>query len=195
MKRLLAFILLVFSAFTQAAEPSRMDGYIVAGHAWTWGKGTVFEAIDATKAISCDALEVFLMWKKLSAETGDLVLDENLPDEAQGKRKAKCEETGLRILNAYIDQKQWPRSELDVTAVTKACAGRIISAHLKDVTRLKLHDVRYGTDVAAVFTELRCQKIAGHIALEYESFDSPTFDEDIRLLVDFIRTNTPHLKY
>ena len=195
MKRLIPFILLFFSAFTQAAEPSRMNGSIVAGQGWTRGKGTVFEAIDATKATSCDALEVFLMWKKLSAETGDLVLDENLPDEAQAKRKAKCEATGLRILNAYIDQKQWPRSGLDVTAVTKACAGRIISAHLKDVARLKLHDVRYGTDVASVLAELRCQKIAGHIALEYESIDSPTFDEDIRLLMDFIRTNTPHLKH
>ena len=89
-----------------------------------------------------------------------------------------------------LDTGHVARSGLDVTAVTKACAGRIISAHLKDVARVKLNDVRYGTgmvDVAAVLAELRRQKIAGHIALEYESFDSPTFAEDIRSLVDFIR--------
>jgi|GEM_PF-480425 len=285
-------ILLLVSAFclvcVRAAEPDRINGFIVAGHAWSWGKGTVFEALDATKAAGCDTLEVFLMGQKLSVETGDLVLDENLPDDVLPKLKAKCEASGVRILNAYIGQKQWTRigqdegqlrrffefgkklgvtgftgepapaqwdmveklvkefgvtfsihnhakgfeadyfggpypyvdpsktasmlneqkrdarlglcldtghvarSGLDVTAVTKACAGRIISAHLKDVARVKLNDVRFGTgmvDVAAVLAELRRQKITGHIALEYESFDSPTFAEDLRSLVDFIRAH------
>jgi sugar phosphate isomerase/epimerase len=101
-------------------------------------------------------------------------------------------------LGLCLDTGHVARSGLDVTAVTKACAGRIISAHLKDVARVKLNDVRYGTgmvDVAAVFTELRRQQIAGHISLEYESFDSPTFAEDIRSLVDFIRIHTPPLKH
>ena len=46
MKRLISFILLALAAFTHAADPARINGFIVAGHAWTWGKGTVFEAID-----------------------------------------------------------------------------------------------------------------------------------------------------
>ena len=282
---LLALVACPFAA-TLADEPPRINGFIVAGHAWSWGRGTVFEAIDASKAAGCHALEVFLMGQKLSAETGDMVLDETMPDEALQKLKAKSTASGVKIINAYIGQKQWARiaqddaqlrrffemgrrlgvtgftgepaesqwdlveklvkefdvtfsihnhakgfeaeyfggpypywdpaqtaaklqaqkrdarlglcldtghaarSGLDVTAVAKACAGRIISAHLKDVARVKLHDVRYGTgmvDVAAVLAELRRQQIPGHIALEYEQFDSPTFAEDIRSLVDFIR--------
>jgi sugar phosphate isomerase/epimerase len=282
MKSILAFVLIAFATLTQAAE----SAFVVAGHAWAWGKGTVFEAIDATKAIGCDSLEVFLMGQKLSTGTGDLVLDENLPDEALAKLKEKCASAGVRIINAYIGQKQWTRigqdaaqlrrffefgkrlgirgftgepapaqwdmverlvkesglsfaihnhargfeaeyfggpypyadpsktaallneqkrdprfglcldtghmarSQLDVPAVTRACAGRILSVHLKDVARVLLHDVRYGegmVDVQAVLTELRRQNIPGHIALEYEHFESPTFTEDLLFLRDFIR--------
>jgi sugar phosphate isomerase/epimerase len=161
------------------------------------GKGTVFEAIDAAKAISCDALEVFLMWKKLSAK--GLQADyfgEPYPYWDPSKTAVRLNEQKRDArLGLCLDTGHVARSGLDVTAVTKACAGRIISAHLKDVARLKLHDVRYGTDVASVLAEMRSQKIAGHIALEYESFNSPTFDEDIRLQMDFIRTNTQHLKH
>lgn len=285
MRRLLLSLLLCHILHA-ADELPRVNGFVLSGHAWTWGKGTIFEALDASKEAGCSALEVFLMGQKISAETGDVVLDETVPDESIEKLKAKCAATGIPIINAYIGQKQWTRigqdeaqlrrffelgrklglrgftgepapaqwdmveklvkefnvtfsihnhakgfeaeyfggphpywdpsktalmlhgqkrdarlglcldtghvarSGLDVTAVTKACAGRIISAHLKDVARVKLNDVRYGTgmvDVAAVLAELRRQQIAGHIALEYESFDSPTFAEDVRSLVKFIR--------
>ena len=282
MKTIFALLVLAFSTLVPAAEP----GFPVAGHAWTWGKGTVFDAIDATKAIGCDSLEVFLMGQKLSAGTGDLALDENLPAEALAKLKEKCDSAGVRIINAYIGQKQWTRigqdeaqlrrffefgqrlgisgftgepapaqwdmverlvkefglsfaihnhargfeaeyfggpypyadpsktaamlneqkrdprfglcldtghvarSRLDVAAVTRACAGRIFSVHLKDVARVLLNDVRYGegvVNVLAVLTELRRQNIPGHIALEYENFESPTFTEDLLFLRDFIR--------
>ena len=59
-----AFASLLFPAFANA-DPLR-----IAGHAWTWKDGTVFEAIDRAHEVGLDALEVFLMGQKLSAETG-----------------------------------------------------------------------------------------------------------------------------
>ena len=267
-------------------QPQRIGGFVVAGHAWTWGKGTIFEAIDATKAAGCDALEVFLMGQKISAETGDIVLDETTPDDVLDKLKAKCASAGVRLLNAYIGQNQWKRiaqneaqlrpffelgrklgltgftgepaeaqwdmverlvrefdltfgihnhakgfeaeylggpyrywdprvtagllkdrddrmglcldtghaarSGLDVLEVTRACAGRILSVHLKDVMRVKLHDVPYGhgmVNIPDTLNELRKQKIRSHIALEYEWFESPTFATDVKTLVEFIRSS------
>lgn len=266
----------------------RIGGFIVAGHAWTWGRGTVFDAIDATKAAGGDALEVFLMGQKISAETGDAVLNEATPDAVLDRLKAKCATSGVRLINAYIGQKQWTRighdeaelrpffewakklgvtgftgepaesqwdlverlvrefdltfgihnhakgfeadyfggpyrywdprytseklrgrdarfgvcldtghiarSGLDVVEVTRACAGRVISAHLKDVMRVKLHDVPYGrgfVDINATLDELRRQGIRSHLALEYEWPESPTFTSDVKTLVEFIRASGP----
>lgn len=284
MKGLLALLSLL--TLTHAAdELPRVNGFVVTGHAWTWGKGTLFDALDASKAAGCSALEVFLMGQKISAETGDAVLDETTPDDLLAKLKTKCQQTGIPILNAYIGQKQWARigqeeaslrrffelgrklglrgftgepapaqwdmverlvrefdvtfsihnhakgfeaeyfggpypywnpaqtvarlnaekrdarlgicldtghvarSGLDVVAMVKSCAGRILSAHLKDVMRIQLHDVPYGqgmVDIPATLTMLRKEPRLSHLALEYEWFESPTFTTDIRTLVEFI---------
>jgi sugar phosphate isomerase/epimerase len=286
MMRRLLFSLLLCHILHAADELPRVNGFVLSGHAWTWGKGTIFEALDASKAAGCSALEVFLMGQKISSETGDVVLDETTPDDVIEKLKAKCAATGIPIINAYIGQKQWTRigqdeaqlrrffelgrklglrgftgepapaqwdmveklvkefnvtfsihnhakgfeaeyfggpypyadpaqtvarlntekrdarmgicldtghvarSGLDVIATAKACAGRILSAHLKDVKRVKLHDVPYGhgmVDIPATLAVLRQEPRLSHIALEYEWFESPTFATDVRTLVEFIR--------
>jgi sugar phosphate isomerase/epimerase len=275
----------------RAAEPQRIGGLRVAGHAWTWGKGTVFEAIDHCHEVGVDSIEVFLMGQTLSKETGDVLFGEAMPDDALAALQAKCTTSGVRIINAYIGKMQWTRigqdeaalrkffefgkklgvtgytgepaeaqwdmvermvkeygvtfsihnhwngfaaeniagpypywdprataaklnaqkrdprfgicfdtghaarSGLDVLAVLKAIAGRCISVHLKDVSaaNLEAHDVPYGhgiVDVPAFLAELRRQEIRGHVGLEYEWSDSPTFAADVKTLVEFIR-NTP----
>jgi sugar phosphate isomerase/epimerase len=273
------------------AGEQRIGGLKVAGHAWTWGKGTVFEAIDHCQEVGVDSLEVFLVGQKLSHETGDVLFGEAMPDDALTALQAKCKASGVRIINAYIGQKQWTRigqdeaalrkffefgkelrvsgftgepaeaqwdmvermvkeygvtfsihnhwhgfaaeyfggpypywdprataakltaqqrdprfglcfdtghaarSGLDVLAVLKAIQGRCISVHLKDVSaaKLKAHDVPYGhgiVDVRAFLAELRRQQIRGHVGLEYEWTDSPTFASDVQKLVEFIRDST-----
>jgi sugar phosphate isomerase/epimerase len=270
------------------AETQRIGGLVVAGHAWTWGKGTVFEAIDHCKEAGVSALEVFLMGQTLSTETGEVLLGEVLPDDALAKLQAKCAASGVRIVNAYIGQKQWTRigqdeaalrkffefgkklglsgftgepaeaqwdmveklvKEFDVTfsihnhargfeaeyfggpypywdprqtaqklnaqkrdprfgicldtghaarsglnnlEVLKAIAGRCISVHLKDISAATLdaHDVPYGAgivDVAGLLAELKRQNIRGHVGLEYEWTESPTFATDVKDFVAFIR--------
>jgi sugar phosphate isomerase/epimerase len=273
------------------AGEQRIGGLNVAGHAWTWGKGTVFEAIDHCHEVGVDSLEVFLMGQKLSSETGDVLFGEVMPDDVLAALQAKCKASGVRIINAYIGQKQWTRigqdepalrkffefgkklgvsgftgepaeaqwdmvermvkeygvtfsihnhwhgfeaeyfggpypywdprataaklnaqqrdprfglcfdtghaarSGLDVLAVLKAIQGRCISVHLKDVSAAKLeaHDVPYGhgiVDVRAFLAELRRQQIRGHVGLEYEWGDSPSFASDVQKLVEFIRDST-----
>jgi L-ribulose-5-phosphate 3-epimerase len=273
------------------AAGQRIGGLQVAGHAWTWGKGTVFEAIDHCKEVGVDSLEVFLMGQKLSDETGEVLFGEAMPDDAFAALQARCKASGVRIINAYIGQKQWARigqdeaalrkyfefgkklgvsgftgepaekqwdmvermvkeygvtfsihnhwkgfeaeyfggpypywdpgataaklnaqqrdarfglcfdtghaarSGLDVLAVLRAIEGRCISVHLKDVSAAQLdaHDVPYGhgiVDVRAFLAELRRQELRGHVGLEYEWSDSPTFATDVKALVEFIRSST-----
>jgi sugar phosphate isomerase/epimerase len=57
------------------------------------------------------------------------------------------------------------------------------------VARVQVNDVPFGTgrvDVAAVLAELKRQGFQGHIGLEYENFESPTFAEDLRQMVRFV---------
>ena len=51
--------------------------------------------------------------------------------------------------------------------------GRIISSHLKDLNVMSpaAHDVPYGagvSDMPALLTELKAQRFAGNISIEYE---------------------------
>ncbi|HEX8913219.1 MAG TPA: TIM barrel protein [Humisphaera sp.] len=266
----------------------RTGGLVVAGHAWTWGKGTLFEAIDHTHAAGLDALEVYLMGMPISAETGSAVLDEATPDDLLDKVRAKCASAGVRIVNAYIGQKQWTRigtdesalrrffefgrkmnlagftgepaeyqwdlvermvrafdvtfsvhnhprgfaaeyfrgeyrywdprytatrlrgrderfgvcldtghvarSGLDNVAVLREVGGRCLSAHLKDVNEPKpeAHDVPYGTgivDVKALLAGFRRLPLRGHVGLEYEWAESPTFGTDVTGLVGYIQAS------
>ncbi len=269
-----------------SSPPSAPGGFVVAGHAWTWNKGTLFEAIDHTAALGLDLLEIFLMGMRISAETGDAVLDDATPVELIARIREHAKVKGVHFVAPYIGGKQWTRigqdeaqlrrffeqgkklgvsgftgepselqwdmlekllkefdftfaihnhaigfeadyfgapypygnpaetakkleaqqrdkrmgicfdtghaarSGLDIVEVTRACAGRLRSLHLKDVARVQVNDVPFGTgrvDVAAVLAELNRQGFQGHIGLEYENFESPTFGEDLRQMVRFVR--------
>jgi len=260
-------------------------GFVVAGHAWTWNKGTLFDAIDQTAALGLDSLEIFLMGMRISAETGDAVLDDATPEALIARIREHAQAKGVRFVAPYIGGKQWTRigrdegqlrrffeqgkklgvsgftgepmesqwdmlekllkefdftfaihnhaigfkadyfgaaypygnpgetakkldaqrrdrrmgicidtghaarSGLDIVEVTRACGNRLRSLHLKDVARVQVNDVPFGTgrvDVAAVLAELKRQGFQGHIGLEYENFESPTFADDLRQMVRFV---------
>ena len=55
---------------------------------------------------------------------------------------------------------------------------------------MQVNDVPFGTgrvNIAAVLAELKRQGFQGHIGLEYENFELPTFGEDLRQMVRFDR--------
>lgn len=124
MKRLMPVLLAISLLFRAAGAEgldglARNNGFIVTGHAWTWGKSTLFEAIENSQRAGANALEVFLMGQRISAESGDVVLDETTPDALVEKILAKCREHKVRIINAYIGQKQWTRIAQDEAALRK----------------------------------------------------------------------------
>jgi len=284
---LAASVLLIGDSRGADQTPARLSGgFVVAGHAWTWNKGTLFEAIDQTAALGLDSLEIFLMGMRISTETGDAVLDDATPEELIARILKHSQAKDVKFVAPYIGGKQWTRigqdegqlrrffeqgkklgvsgftgepmesqwdmlekllkefdftfaihnhaigfeadyfgaaypygnpgettkkldaqrrdkrmgicfdtghaarSGLDIVAVTRACEGRLRSLHLKDVARVQGHDVPFGTgrvDVAAVLAELKRQGFQGHIGLEYENFESPTFGDDLRQMVRFVR--------
>jgi sugar phosphate isomerase/epimerase len=100
-------------------EIPRVGGFVLGVQAWTFNKSTLFEAIDKTKAAGGNTLEVYLMGMKISAEFGDVVLDENLSDEHLAAVQKKCAESGVRIINAYIGSKAWTRIGTDEVALRK----------------------------------------------------------------------------
>jgi sugar phosphate isomerase/epimerase len=121
------FLISFLTAFT-ATLPAQSDplaglprrsGLVVAGHAWTFKDGTLVEALEKTKAAGGDALEVFLMGMKLSPLTGDVLFEENLSDDFLELVKRKQQETGVRIVNAYIGSKQWTAIEQDEAKLRK----------------------------------------------------------------------------
>ena len=282
-----AFAMVIGDSPGADQTPAReTGGFALAGHAWTWNKGTLFEAIDQTAALGLDSLEIFLMGMRISAETGDAVLDDATPEELIARIRKYSQAKGVHFVAPYIGGKQWTRigqdeaqlrrffeqgkklgvsgftgepmesqwdmlekllkeydftfaihnhaigfhadyfgapypygnpaetakkleaqhrdrrkgicfdtghaarSGLDIVEVTRACAGRLRSLHLKDVARVQVNDVPFGTgrvDVAAVLAELKRQGFQGHIGLEYENFESPTFGDDLRQMVRFVR--------
>lgn len=121
MKSLLS-LLLALAQTVQAATLEgieKIGGFVVGVHAWTYNQGTLFEAIDKTKAAGGNVLEVYLMGMKISPDLGDLTLDENLSDEHIALVRKKCDEAGVRIINAYIGSKQWTRIELNEADLRK----------------------------------------------------------------------------
>ena len=80
-------------------------GFVVAGHAWTWNKGTLFEAIDQTAALGLDSLEIFLMGMRISAETGDAVLDDATPEALIARIREHAQAKGVKFVAPYIGGK------------------------------------------------------------------------------------------
>jgi len=77
-------------------------------------------------------------------------------------------------IGACADSGHWTRSGVKPIEALRILKGRIISAHLKDLNEFgkrDAHDLPYGTGVSGIkecLDELRAQKFAGNIAIEYE---------------------------
>jgi sugar phosphate isomerase/epimerase len=76
-------------------------------------------------------------------------------------------------IGACADSGHWVRSGLKPVECLKILKGRIVSSHLKDLNEMSpnAHDVPFGTGVSgipALLNELKAQKFAGNISLEYE---------------------------
>jgi sugar phosphate isomerase/epimerase len=78
-----------------------------------------------------------------------------------------------RRIGSCADTGHWIRSGVKPLAALGILKGRIISSHLKDLNEFgpDAHDVPFGTgvaDIPAVLDELKRQKFAGNISIEYE---------------------------
>jgi len=76
-------------------------------------------------------------------------------------------------IGSCADTGHWVRSGLNPLECLRILKGRIISSHLKDLNEMGpgAHDVPYGagvSDVPALLTELKAQRFAGNISIEYE---------------------------
>ncbi|MDX9866588.1 MAG: sugar phosphate isomerase/epimerase family protein [Kiritimatiellia bacterium] len=69
--------------------------------AYSFRKGTAFEAIDKAKACGAEVIEFFL-WQKLSPEHPDVILNASLTEEHLAALKTKIAASGLRAVNAYV---------------------------------------------------------------------------------------------
>jgi sugar phosphate isomerase/epimerase len=94
-------------------------------------------------------------------------------------------------VGAAADTGHWVRSNLNPVECLKVLKGRIVSCHLKDLNKMGegAHDVPYGTGVAnikACLDEMKAQKFAGNISIEYEyNWDNSV--PEITQCVDFVR--------
>jgi sugar phosphate isomerase/epimerase len=95
-------------------------------------------------------------------------------------------------IGACADTGHWCTSGIKPLDALKILDGRIISCHLKDRTVIgrATPDCVYGTgvvDIKAVLAELKRQKFAGHISIEYENnWDHSV--PDVAKCLEFIRS-------
>ncbi|MBM3890131.1 MAG: sugar phosphate isomerase/epimerase [Verrucomicrobia bacterium] len=99
-----------------------------------------------------------------------------------------------RRIGASADTGHWSTSGLDPLECVKTLKGRIISVHLKDRNlrgrEQGMHDVPFGTgvlNIKAILDELKRQKFAGNISIEYEhNWENSV--PDIKQCIDFVRS-------
>lgn len=108
-------------AWAQNASTEKVGGFTVGCAAYTFRQGTAFEAIDKTKACGGKVIE-FFAWQKLSAETGDAKLDENMSDEHVKLLKAKLAATGIQGVSCYVNNAHFPAGNKDETGPRKVFA-------------------------------------------------------------------------
>ncbi len=103
-----------------------------------------------------------------------------------------------RQIGICADTGHWVRSGLDPVECLKACQGRILCLHLKDVNEKvpEGHDVPFGTGISNVkgqLEELARQNFNGVIAIEYEhNMDNNI--ADVKKCVDFFNKTAQELK-
>jgi len=76
-------------------------------------------------------------------------------------------------IGSCADSGHWVRSDLNPVECLRILKGRIVSSHLKDLNEMgpSAHDVPFGagvSDVPALLNELKAQRFAGNISIEYE---------------------------
>jgi sugar phosphate isomerase/epimerase len=76
-------------------------------------------------------------------------------------------------IGSCADTGHWMRSGLKPVECLQVLRGRIVCSHLKDLDRMgpEGHDVPFGTgvaDIPGILDELRRQRFAGNLSIEYE---------------------------
>lgn len=93
---------------------------------------------------------------------------------------------GRKNCGACADLGHWPRSGLTPLQCVKELDGKIITVHFKDIKDGQ--DQPWGTgnsDVRAIMKELRRQKFAGVLSLEYETGAGKELEENARKCIAF----------
>ena len=90
---------------------------------------------------------------------------------------------------ACADVGHMVRSKLSPVESLKKYEGRLISLHLKDIKEVKgeMIDQPWGTgttDIAAVLKELRRQKFAGYMSVEYEDGAGKELEANVRKCIE-----------
>jgi sugar phosphate isomerase/epimerase len=95
-------------------------------------------------------------------------------------------------IGSAADTGHWTRSGIKPVEALRILKGRIISSHLKDLHefgKTDAHDVPYGTgvsDVKGCLDELKAQRFAGNISIEYEYHWDNSVPE-VKACIDFVR--------
>ncbi len=94
-------------------------------------------------------------------------------------------------IGSAADTGHWIRSGLVPVDCLKILEGHLVSIHLKDLNEKSgnAHDVPYGTgiaDVPAMLKELKRQKFAGNISIEYE-YNWKNNVTDVAQCIGFVR--------
>jgi sugar phosphate isomerase/epimerase len=94
-------------------------------------------------------------------------------------------------IGSCADTGHWVRSGLKPVDCLRILKGRIISSHLKDLNEMSpdAHDVPYGegvSDIPAILKELKKQRFAGNISIEYE-YHWETSVPEVAQCIGFVR--------
>ena len=95
---------------------------------------------------------------------------------------------------ACADIGHWTRSKLSAVECLKKYEGKIVSLHMKDIREAEVEkgkkemiDQPWGTgttDVAGVLAELRRQKFAGYMSVEYEHGAGKELEDNVRKSIE-----------
>ncbi|MBI2300702.1 MAG: sugar phosphate isomerase/epimerase, partial [Armatimonadetes bacterium] len=99
------------------------------------------------------------------------------------------------LVGSCADTGHWPRSGLDAVECLRKLAGRVMSLHLKDLTRDGMHDVPFGTgdyNARGQLAELKLMNFTGPISIEYE-WTTDHLDDDVAKCVKWMHATVAAL--